>query len=435
MRADGSPGGATFADRDNFIPVRKLDILDALIGQGVLADAQERERFRQLCRLLGAIYHYQYFERLEKLRSAYYYFNPEIDLHARCVRGLLDQSYAELVAQLTAVLKGANFIEMTHAEIEAAHRERVVGRVEVRAPRDEFREVRFFKRGRHKEAFETAAWFGLRKRKIAATVHDDVVLFVAMKQASELPAHRLRRRHIQRRMRPGSVLIKYFRNIADWDLHALYPDVRVVMTTLDKLFLSGPAVLGAIPILLKLATTLTVLFVVIGFYLGLEGAVHDDDMKTALAAISGVAALVGFVLRQWLRYQRQALRYQKELTDNIYFRNVNNNVGIFDTIIGAAEEQECKEAFLAYYFLRTAKAPPTPAELDSCIETWLSQTFSVDVDFEVDDALGKLERLGLLRRDGDRLSVLPPKEALARLDDVWDNYFQFNVAGVAAEKI
>ena len=63
-------------------------------------------------------------------------------------------------------------------------------------------------------------------------------------------------------MRPGSVLIKYFRNIARADLHALFPDVRVVMSTFDKLFLSGPALLGGIPILLKLATTVTVLFVV-----------------------------------------------------------------------------------------------------------------------------------------------------------------------------
>ena len=59
-------------------------------------------------------------------------------------------------------------------------------------------------------------------------------------------------------------------------------------------------------------------------------------------------------MRQWLKYQRQSLMYQKELTDNIYFRNVNNNAGIFDSIIGAAEEQECKEAFLAYYFLSAA---------------------------------------------------------------------------------
>jgi hypothetical protein len=147
-------------------------------------------------------------------------------------------------------------------------------------------------------------------------------------------------------------------------------------------------------------------------------------MKSAVAAMSGLVALGGFVMRQWLRYQRQSLKYQKELTDNIYFRNVNNNAGIFDYIIGAAEEQECKEAFLAYYFLQ--QGPLTQGDLDRRIETWLKDAFDLDADFEVDDALGKLDRLGLLRRDGERISVPPPEDALARLDTVWDNYFQYS---------
>jgi hypothetical protein len=46
----------------------------------------------------------------------------------------------------------------------------------------------------------------------------------------------------------------------------------------------------------------------------------------------------------------------------------------------------------------------------------------------VDDALAKLDRLGLLRRDGERITVPPPQDALARLDHVWDNYFQYNKA-------
>ena len=112
-----------------------------------------------------------------------------------------------------------------------------------------------------------------------------------------------------------------------------------------------------------------------------------------------------------MRFQRQSLLHQKILSDNVYYRNVNNNAGIFDYIIGEAEEQECKEAFLAYYFLLKDGAPTEDA-LDRRIEAWLKKTFGADVDFECDDALAKLERLGLLKRDGDKLSVLPLDEAL-----------------------
>ena len=141
--------------------------------------------------------------------------------------------------------------------------------------------------------------------------------------------------------------------------------------------------------------------------------------------MSGLVALGGFIMRQWVKYQRQSLKYQKELTDNIYFRNVNNNAGIFDYIIGAAEEQECKEAFLAYYFLQHGDTPTTQAELDRRIERWLKETFELDVDFEVDDALGKLDRLGLLRRDGERLVGAAAGGRARAARPVWDNYFQF----------
>ena len=89
------------------------------------------------------------------------------------------------------------------------------------------------------------------------------------------------------------------------------------------------------------------------------------QLKSALAAVSGLIALGGFIMRQWVKYQRQSLKYQKELTDNVYYRNVNNNAGIFDTLIGEAEEQECKEAFLAYHFLLAA--PRSQDALDAAI--------------------------------------------------------------------
>ena len=164
------------------------------------------------------------------------------------------------------------------------------------------------------------------------------------------------------------------------------------------------------------------LFLVLGFYLGITASVQDSDMKTALAALSGLVALGGFVVTQWVRYQRQSLKYRIELTDNIYYRNINNNAGIFDYLIGAAEEQECKEAFLAYYFLHTATSPLSVHELHQRVEEWLKSTFGIDVDFEVADAVAKLERLGLLKRSDAGLFAVPFDKAFANLHDVWQSF-------------
>ena len=97
-------------------------------------------------------------------------------------------------------------------------------------------------------------------------MYDDVVLLVAMK--AEDTAANGKKRTRKRKVRPGAVLLKYFRDIASADLNALFPDVRVVMNLRDQLMLGVPALIGGIPILLKLASTVTVLFLVAGFYLG-----------------------------------------------------------------------------------------------------------------------------------------------------------------------
>jgi hypothetical protein len=147
-------------------------------------------------------------------------------------------------------------------------------------------------------------------------------------------------------------------------------------------------------------------------------------MKTALAALIGIVALGGFAVRQWLKYQHQTLKYHMELAENIYFRNINNNAGIFDYLIATAEDQETKETALAYHFIRKAEMALTAAEVAGRIEAWLAKNFGVNLDFKVADALRTLDRFGLVRREGERLFVLPLEPAIAQLHQVWNNFFK-----------
>jgi hypothetical protein len=163
---------------------------------------------------------------------------------------------------------------------------------------------------------------------------------------------------------------------------------------------------------------------VAGIYFGGSGSVADDDMKTALAALMGIVGLGGIAVRQWLKYQHQTLRYHMELTENIYFRNVNNNAGIFDYLIATAEDQETKEAALAYHFIRKAEVAPTTTEVTDRVETWLAKNFAVNVDFKIADALETLNRLGLVRREGEQLFVPPLESAILQLHQVWNNFFK-----------
>ena len=408
---------------DQFIPVRKEDLFSALIKQGDLADPAERELFWRFARTLRTICHYEYSETLDRLRDDYYYFNPEVAGHAAADRAKSGCAYEDLIRSLDKVLKDANFEELPHEEVADAHRKRTVA-IEVKAEHDDFREVRFYKRGRHVEQYEVREWFGLRRRKVEIEVFDDIVLVVAMKTQAEIGSRRELRMLKRRRIIPGSVLLKYFRNIACGDLYALFPNARVVMSNFDKAFLGVPAIAGGIPILIKLYATISVLFIVAGFYLGGSGSVADADMRTALAALMGVVALGGFAVRQWLKYQHQTLKYHMELAENIYFRNINNNAGIFDYLIATAEDQETKEAALAYHFIRKAEVALTATEVAGRIEAWLAKHFAVNLDFKVADALTTLDRYGLVRREGEWLFVPSLELAIAQLHQVWNNFFK-----------
>ena len=77
----------------------------------------------------------------------------------------------------------------------------------------------------------------------------------------------------------------------------------------------------------------------------------------------------------------------QELTRNLYFRNMDNNAGVFYRIANDAEEEECKEALLAYYFLLVSDHPLSGTELDRSIERWLESRWKCQIDFEIDDAL------------------------------------------------
>jgi Protein of unknown function (DUF3754) len=418
---EDSTGSSTEAERDHFIPIRRVDIIEALATHDALP-ASDREKFRQFCRLIAAIYHHQFFVQLEHLRDDYYYFSPERESAAHLDPETVGHAHDNLVETLVAVLREANFVTISRSEVSDAHTEHHMLRVTVETPMEDFRDVLFFRRGHHVETVEVKKWFGLRKREVEVLVYNHVVLMVMIKPEDRLTSAQ-KKRLAGAKLRPGSILIKYFQNIARPDLDMLFPNVRVVMSLFDKLFLGVPALAGGLPLLLKLLPTLTVLFVVLGFYLGISGSYEEGEEKKALAALTGIGALGAFMVRQWTKYQRQALKYHKAISDNVYFRNISNNAGVFDYLIGAAEEQETKEALLAYYVLLTAKTPIDRAELEREVERFLWVTFSVEVEFEVDDALAKLEHLSLLRRDGDRLSVLPLERALVVLDRAWAAFF------------
>jgi len=138
---------------------------------------------------------------------------------------------------------------------------------------------------------------------------------------------------------------------------------------------------------------------------------------------AGAAALGGYLWKQFSNFKNRKLRFMETLTRNLYFKNLDNNAGVFHRLVNDAEEEESKEAILAYYFLLTSEAALSKAELDQKIEQWFDSSWNCSIDFEIDDALRKLLALGLVETSAGRLGAVSISEGIRILDQRWDNYF------------
>ena len=179
--------------RDRFIPLRKSDIVTGLAANGGLDDDQQTSLW-QFARVLGAIFHHRYFKELERLREAYFDFDPEVTPAAHGATHDLQRAYRILSEEFVRLLKEANFVEIPHEEIIRAFGEHALVRVKIKAPVEDYRDVRMFRRGHHQETIEVSSWYGLRRRPLKVDVYDDVVLMVATRPEDAPPDETAKRR-------------------------------------------------------------------------------------------------------------------------------------------------------------------------------------------------------------------------------------------------
>ena len=210
----------------------------------------------------------------------------------------------------------------------------------------------------------------------------------------------------------------------------LFPNTEVKMKTIDKLIIGVPAAVGGIVILAtKLGTTLILTGTLLAFWLGIRNEPVLLDQAALLGLAIGFGTLGAFLWKQFSNFKNRKIQFMKTLADNLYFKNLDNNTGVFHRLIDAAEEEECKETILAYYFLLRSDIAMSPEELDHSIERWFQEHYQHSLDFEIKDALEKLDDLGLVKILGDKISAIPLEDARIRLDEIWDSYFEFNYTG------
>ena len=409
---------------ERFIPYRKADVISMCIDDQQLSDSDTKQ-FKDICYLISSLFHFKFHHSLELLKDSYAPVNPDSDTKAIYPKTDAEKAAMEkvLVSELKKLLDAANFEVITKQDLDRAMQEESLFKIRLNIDFDDFEEVLFFRRGESQRQETIKSFLGLKKKTISFVNYDRVVIYVKYKNKNYFAEQQ----RDELFFTPGSTIIKLFQNIPSSDLEMLFPNTEVKMKTIDKLIIGVPAAIGGIVMLMtKLGATLILVGGLLSFWLGMREEPVVLDQAALLALAAGFGTLGAFLWKQFSNFKNRKIKFMKTLADNLYFKNLDNNTGVFHRLIDAAEEEECKESILAYYFLLRAGTTINAEQLDQNIEQWFVEKYQHSLDFEIEDALQKLEELGLATRQGNLYSPVPLAEGRVKLDTIWDNFFQYN---------
>jgi len=402
---------AEYADREHYIPLRKSDLVELLCRDKQMPRTDVPD-FRQFCILISSVFHFEYLQKLESLKDLFAPFDPDTQTRLLQDPGKVEREKLmnRLFDEFTQLMERANFKKLGKADVEAA----VEGGasdwgINMNVNFDVFEHLELFIRGegRTKRSRRHKVWFW-KSVEVPVETYQRVALAVKLKPHKRLP----------KSLDTRAVFFKLFKDIPKLDLEMILPGTTIQMPGTQR------SKFGA-----TLVGTIAYAIYKVWFDLiGAAAALGKGLMFAGQAALMPIFVLGGYGYKQYAGYQITKQSYSKMLTESLYYQTLDNNAGVLTHILDEAEEQECREAILAYYcLLRFAPEQGwTPEQLDDYVELYLEGAANLKVDFEIGDAIDKVERLGIVTRTGNMVRAIPLAQALEKLDYRWDNYFQYN---------
>lgn len=404
-----------------FVPYSRRDIIDMCLDQGKLSG--QETRFRHLATQLTHLIHFEFHQKIEALKNAYAPMNA--DFRPSPFQTGEEAGHArEFYSLFQHLLEKANYKVIPEEDIQRAFSEEALFTIRLQVDFNSFAEYHFFYRGATVKEESLPVFMGLRSKSVSFINYDRVVMYIRWQKTLDST------QKINPEAAGGTALLKLFQNVPRPDLEMLFPNSRVGMRIMDKLLFGIPAaVTGSIMVLTRLSTTLFVLGSLLAFWLGLSSQPVEWNKTTMVVIFAGLLTLGTYLWRQFNAFKNRKLRFLQTLIRHLYFKNLDNNIGVIHRIADDAEEEECKEALLGYYFLLTADRPLTVQELAQKIEDWFLKRWGCVVNFDIDDAVGKVLRLGIVREENGQLAALPLEDALSTLQAQWVNLTTANGQG------
>lgn len=401
---------------EKYLPIDKTILLEQQIADNHFSE-KDSVQFKKLFSILEHYFHYEGFHLIQNIKKNYAAFDPDKSEKERTL--FREKStISDLNHSLNEVLENANYEQIQQEVIDAAINNSDLVGLQLKINFDDFQEYKVFARGLNKTTEKVKNWFFWEK-EVELEYYDFVFIYIHYKDQQYFDNQKVKIDKLP--FSPGSIILKIFKKVPKNDLDTIFPNATPRMSMKDKLLLWIPGLVGGISLL-----STKVIPPIIAIYSAYKTGeiLNLNNSKTSL--VQGLVALgvLGmYLFRQYSNYISKKIKFAKMLSDSLYFKNLGNNGGVFPLLVDTSEDEEIKETILAYSFLNKSSIPLTSTELDAQIEAWFREKFQLNINFDIEDALYKLKKIGLGTESNGKWSVVPLSEAHAKVDDLWDGIF------------
>ncbi|OVA09698.1 Protein of unknown function DUF3754 [Macleaya cordata] len=173
------------------------------------------------------------------------------------------------------------------------------------------------------------------------------------------------------------IYVKHFKNIPMADMEIVLPEKKnPSLTPMDWVQFLVSAVIG----LVTLVSTI-------------ESPKNDFWVMVAI-----ISALVGYCAKIYFTFQANMTTYQNLITQSMYDKQLDSGKGTLLHLCDDVIQQEVKEVIISFFILME-QGKATRHDLDLRCEELIKEEFGESCNFDVDDAVQKLEKLGIVARD------------------------------------
>lgn len=405
--------------REHYIPFDKEFLLEQQLAE-YAGDKKQIEDFKKLFDIIEHYFHYEAFNLIRNLKQNYALFDPDINLKER-VAFIGKSDFSLFKETLLKVLDLSNYSRVGQETLDKAFKDSDLIGLKLSIDLGTYKDYEIYVRGQHTTTEKVSKLF-FWKKEIEIEYYDRVMIYLNYHDRSYYNEKKTRLDKIP--IDPGSIVLKIFKRVPKNDLETIFPNAVPMMSKTDKILLWVPGLVGGISLL-----STKVIPALIAMQAAYQSGETIDLLNSKTSLNQGLIALGilgAYLFRQYNNFVNKKIKYSKMLSDSLYFKNIGNNSGAFYSLLNSSEEEVLKETILAYSFLNRSKEPLTATSLDQQIESWFKTKHNTDLDFDVKDALLKLKDSGLGIETNGKWEVIPLDKALIRIDEVWDEVFEYN---------